>query len=106
MYAGTRSLHRDSTPVPEGAPLQPGDFFVQGGSPGHAVVLLDIAEHPDGRRVALVGQGFMPAEDIHVLRWDASRGTLDGVWFLLDDGELSTPSWAPFARDEARRFVP
>lgn len=105
MYAGTRSLPRDSDPVPGDQPLRAGDFFVQSGSPGHAVIILDIAEDGDGNRVALMGQGFMPAEDFHVLGWPAVA--LDSVWFPLPtaaDGVVDTPSWAPFARIEARRF--
>jgi hypothetical protein len=103
-YAGTRSLRRDTEQVPADAPLQAGDTFVLAGSPGHAVILLDIAAHTDGRRAALVGQGFMPAEDIHVLTTAKPGVTLDGFWFLLG-GPLDTPSWDPFPRDSALRFA-
>lgn len=101
-FAGTRSLRHDSAPVPADRPLQAGDLFVEPGSPGHAVVLLDVVEH-QGRRYALVGQGFMPAEDFHVLR---SEAALDGVWFPLPGpgGTLDTPSWRPFRREDARRL--
>ncbi len=102
-YAGTRSLRLDSDPADR---IQPGDFYVQPGGPGHAVVVLDVADHPDGRRVALVGQGFMPAEDFHVLRAGHDR-VIDRVWFLLPDEAhptLDTPSWAPFEAGDARRF--
>ncbi|MCK6571966.1 DUF4846 domain-containing protein [Myxococcota bacterium] len=104
-YAGTRSLAFDTDAVPKGAPLAAGDLFVDPGSPGHAVILLDVARHPDGRSAALVGQGFMPAQDLHVLGADAPVA-LDGVWFILPgpDGELSTPAWRPFPRASARRF--
>ena len=103
-YAGTRSLRRDASRVSVDEPLQAGDTFVQAGSPGHAVILLDIAEDAHGRRVALVGQGFMPAEDIHVLTTNKPGVTLDGFWFVLD-GPLDTPSWTPFPRDSALRFA-
>ena len=105
-YAGTRSLAREGEAV-EGA-LLAGDVFVAGGSPGHAVMILDVATNDDGRRVALLGQGFMPAQEFHVLR---SRGgitpVLDGVWFELPGvGErIDTPSWAPFERSDARRLM-
>ncbi|MSP71857.1 MAG: hypothetical protein EXR76_06705 [Myxococcales bacterium] len=104
-YAGSRSLRLDTTAVPTDADLRAGDLFVQGGSPGHVVVLLDIAQHPDGRRVALIGQGFMPAEDFHVLR-GTTDAAIDGVWFNLPGpgGSLQTPSWRPFERGDARRF--
>jgi len=103
-YAGTQSLRRDSAPVGD-TPFAAGDFLVHPGGPGHAVVLLDVAEHTDGRRIALVGQGFMPAEDLHVLQMP---GAIDGVWFTLPPpggGGMQTPSWpAPFGRAQARRF--
>lgn len=104
-YAGTRSLKFDSEPVGE-RPIEPGDFFVAPGGPGHAVMVLDVAEHPDGRRVALIGQGFMPAQDFHVVG-RGGRRILDGVWFELPDAAhplIDTPSWAPFSRSLARRF--
>jgi hypothetical protein len=104
-YAGTRSLARDSVAVATSSDLQAGDFFVQSGSPGHAVVILDVAESASGDRVALIGQGFMPAQDFHVLSWPAVA--LDDVWFPLPetaDGLVRTPSWSPFKRIEARRF--
>lgn len=103
-YAGTQSLRLDSAPVGD-TPFVAGDFLVHPGGPGHAVVLLDIAEHADGRRIALIGQGFMPAEDLHVLQMP---GALDGVWFALPPpgpGAIQTPSWPrPFGRAQARRF--
>jgi hypothetical protein len=104
-YAGTRSLRLDTDPVPEESPLRAGDLFVEPGSPGHAVVVLDIAENASGRRVALMGQGFMPAEEFHVLELRHAR-VLDGVWFALPgSGEMIvTPSWRPFRRKDARRF--
>lgn len=104
-YAGTRSLKHDSVAVGE-RPIEPGDFYVAPGGPGHAVLVLDVAEHADGRRVALIGQGFMPAQDFHVVGRGGPR-VLDGAWFVLPDAKsrlLATPSWAPFTPDQARRF--
>ncbi len=107
MYAGTSSLARDTRAVAEGEAIEAGDTFVWPGYPGHAVVVLDVAEHPDGRRVALVGQSFIPAQDFHVIA-GPRPATVDGVWFVLPeraDGVLKTPLWDPFRRDSARRFV-
>jgi len=108
MYAGTLSLDLDSRPVPTDQPLQAGDFLVDPGSPGHAVVILDVATASDGRRVALVGQGYTPAQEFHVVT-ERRSGVVDGVWFPLPsapDGALDTPSWRAFSRDTARRFPP
>jgi hypothetical protein len=61
-YAGTRSLPLDT--VADDTP-DPGDVLVTPGSPGHAVMLLDVAT--DGQDTwVLVGQGFMPAMRFHV----------------------------------------
>lgn len=96
-YAGTHSLAREGRPV-ESAELLPGDFLVQGGSPGHALVVLDVARAADGRAVALIGEGYMPAQDLHLL-----RGPLDGWW--PTDADVLAPTWpTPFRWEGLRRF--
>ena len=90
-----------STIEPIAADLRPGDFFIQLGSPGHAVLVLDLAVDARGRRVALLGQGYMPAQDFHLLR--AGDGS---AWFRLRGGvPLRTPLWPkPFLWRQLRRF--
>ena len=97
-WANTGSLARDTRPIAQ-ADIHPGDFVVQPGGPGHAVIVLDVAKAPDGRRVALLAQGFMPAQNLHVLR--PSR---DATWFSLDGSSLATPFWPAFAWTALRRF--
>jgi hypothetical protein len=100
-YAGSASLARQLRAVPDGRRLRAGDVFIRGGFPGHAVIVLDTARHPDGRRAFLLAQSYMPAQEIHVLR-NPSRA--DGPWYDLDFGpELRTPEWT-FAAGELRRF--
>lgn len=41
-YAGTLSLENELIPV-DLSDMEIGDVFIQGGSPGHAVVVVDIA---------------------------------------------------------------
>jgi len=100
-YANTGSLARDADPVSP-AELRPGDFVVQAGAPGHAVLVLDLARAPDGRRALLLGQGFMPAQSFQVLRPSPAR-----TWFVVDpDAQaLDTPFWAPFPWKALRRFA-
>jgi len=93
LYAGSLSLARDTTPVT--GPMAAGDLLVLGGSPGHVLVVLDVARAADGREQWLIGQGFMPAQSFHVIGWYAPDG----------DGALTVPSWkAPFPKTARRRF--
>ena len=99
-YASTISLDRSSSKKIDRKDLEPGDFFVLPGGPGHAILILDVATGPSGERSALLGQGFMPAQDFHVLR-DA-RGS---AWFSLEGDAVDTPFWpAPFPWSSLRRM--
>lgn len=67
MYAGTLSLDEESTPIEIGQ-LQAGDMFLKGGSPGHCVMVADMAKDSDGNVCFLLAQGYMPAQDFHILK--------------------------------------
>ena len=102
-FASTRSLARELRPVGRLADAAIGDVFIHPGSPGHAVIVVDLAVDPtDGRKLALLAQSSTPARDIHIL-----RNTLDsqlGPWFELVEGQpLATPGRV-FAPNELRRF--
>lgn len=96
-YASTVSLGRASKRPRDDA--APGDFFVLPGGPGHAVLVLDVARDPAGHRVALLGQGYMPAQDFHVL-----AGPEHG-WYSLEGEAVDTPFWpVPFPWSALRRL--
>jgi hypothetical protein len=101
-FASTRSLGRELRPVERIAAAAIGDVFIQPGSPGHAVVIVDLAVEAGGRRLALLAQSSMPARDMHLL-----RNTLDpslGPWFPLVDGQpLATPGRV-FLPEDLKRF--
>lgn len=92
-FAGTRSLPLDTIAVP-GDPaevVRPGDVVNQPGSPGHVVVILDVARRGDATWV-LVGQGYMPAMDFHVLEGP------DASWFPVAGDVLpATPIAVPWS---------
>lgn len=100
-WAGTASLEA-YTPQSKLAELRPGDFLVLGGFPGHAILVLDVAEAPDGRRRVLIGQGYMPAQSFHVV-----ASPTGAVWHDVDAASegLRVPTWrAPFPWSSLRRF--
>lgn len=93
MYAGTLSLSKELRPK-QVKDLTVGDVFIQGGSPGHAVIVVDVAVNKDtGEKVFLLAQSYMPAQEIHVLKNLNEEGL--SPWFSTDFGEeLVTPEWA------------
>lgn len=103
-YAGTLSLSRELRPVPL-PQVQPGDVLVHGGAPGHAVLVVDVAENSvTHQKYVLLAQSYMPAQSIHVLR-NLEAPAL-GAWFAvpgLAEAEFDTPEWT-FAREELKRF--
>jgi len=100
-YAGSASLARELAPLSPSEPVRAGDVFIQGGFPGHAVLVVDTASHPrTGERVFMLVQSYMPAQQIHVLRRPGTRDP----WYPADFGEsLVTPEWT-FRRGDRRRF--
>ncbi len=103
-YAGTWSLRKELAAVSDLKEIQPGDVFIQGGFPGHAVVVLDVAESPQsGEKLFLLSQSYMPAQDIHVLKNPTSAQL--SPWYSTNiDEELRTPEWT-FKLNDLRRFT-
>ncbi|WP_170319528.1 DUF4846 domain-containing protein [Polyangium spumosum] len=100
-WTNTGALARDGERVALDA-LRPGDFFVLTGVPfGHTVLVLDMAKDAAGRRVVLLGQSFVPAQNVHVIRPEPTS-----AWFVVDEsrGALTTPFWDPFPFDSLRRL--
>ncbi len=102
IYAGTISLARELREA-DIANVAIGDVFIRGGSPGHAVVVVDVAADAAGtRRAFILAQGFMPAQQMHILRNPASG---DGSpWYEAKPGAaLVTPEYT-FASGSLKRF--
>lgn len=79
-YASTISLAAESEPVAL-AEVQPGDIFIKAGSPGHVVMVADVCEK-DGKKAMLLAQGYMPAQDFHVLKNNLHE---EDPWYYEDE---------------------
>lgn len=101
-YAGSASLARELQPA-DLADMQIGDVFIQGGHPGHCVIVVDMAENKEtGERLFLIAQSYMPAQDIHLLSNPGDRDL--SPWYTVDFGEvLTTPEWS-FGAKDLKRF--
>jgi hypothetical protein len=67
MYAGTLSLSK-SMHTKSIEDMAIGDVFIKGGSPGHAVLIVDLAENEKGEKVFLLAQSYMPAQETQILK--------------------------------------
>lgn len=93
-WAGTRSLAAYET-QPVETPT-PGDMLVEPGSPGHAVVILNVATRGE-QTFLLIGEGYMPAQQFHV-----EHGPHNGWWEWTSAGLRLPAFYMP--RDSLRRW--
>lgn len=66
-YAGTLSLSK-SMHIKNINNLSAGDIFILGGSPGHAVIVVDVAENKQGEKIFMIAQSYMPAQETQILK--------------------------------------
>lgn len=102
-YAGTYSLSKELKPKPF-SDIQIGDIFIQGGFPGHAVVVVDMAENTQtGDKVILLAQSYMPAQSIHVVKNFVNSEL--SPWYSIAEIQdlLKTPEWT-FSSSDLKSF--
>lgn len=101
-YAGTLSLSKELTPR-AWKQMQIGDVFIYGGSPGHAVIVVDMCHEPkSGKKLFMLAQSYMPAQDIHVLKNENNPAI--SPWYELNENiDIQTPEW-PFTQNQLKHF--
>jgi len=98
-YAGTLSLSA-SLRSKAFKDIAVGDVFIVGGSPGHAVIVVDVAENKSGEKVFMLAQSYMPAQETQILK-NLNDPALS-PWYKVDDSDvLLTPEWK-FGTDELK----
>lgn len=90
-YSSTLSMVEESEKI-ELTDLQIGDIFIKGGSPGHVVMVADLCEDQNGDKAFLLAQGFMPAQEFHILKNPSSPNS---CWYKISEiaEELITPEY-------------
>ena len=71
--------------------MQPGDVLIKGGFPGHAMIVADMATNDKGETVFMLAQGFMPAQNFHIVKNPGD--SLRSPWYRLVRGKIYTPGW-------------
>lgn len=89
-YAGTASMEALETTETTMAELKAGDVFIKGGSPGHVVMVVDVCENEAGKKAFLLAQGYMPAQEFHVLKNPLHE---ENPWYYEE--EVSYPLQTP-----------
>jgi hypothetical protein len=102
-YAGTSSLSKELKRVPDIKDIMPGDVFIVGGFPGHAVLVVDVCKNDKtGEKLFMIQQSYMPAQEIHILK-NLNDSKLSPWYPASFDGDLATPEWT-FSRDQLMRW--
>ncbi len=80
--------------------IQPGDVFIRGGFPGHAEIVMDVAINKTGKKIFLLAQSYMPAQDIHVLINPLNKNL--SPWYEIDN-DIISPEYV-FTKDELKTW--
>lgn len=67
-YAGTLSMESYETEMISIDALDIGDIILKGSDPGHVVMIADVCENATGEKAFLLAQGYMPAQEFHVIK--------------------------------------
>jgi hypothetical protein len=90
-YASTLSLEKELKSIKNLKNLQIGDVFIKGGSPGHCFIVVDKCENSEKKVKYAILQGFMPAQNMHLLKNSSETHWFDIGEFYANDiayGEL------------------
>jgi len=93
MYAGSYSLKKELVHVTNTNNIKISDVFIQGGFPGHAVIVVDKSVNAETWEIAvLLAQSYMPAQDIHILK--NLNSETSNPWYIINEEDmLYTPEW-------------
>jgi Domain of unknown function (4846) len=99
---GSASLSKQLKTKTELTNIQPGDVLIRGGFPGHAVIVTDVATDSSGKKIFMLAQSYMPAQEIHVLNNPVNEKI--SPWYEVSDTEkIITPEYI-FKRNELKSW--
>jgi hypothetical protein len=82
--------------------IKPGDVFIRGGFPGHAVIVMDVASNKNGETIFLLAQSYMPAQDIHFLKNPINQNL--SPWYSISSSDkIITPEYI-FYQNELKKW--
>jgi hypothetical protein len=91
-YAGSYSLQKQLRPIRNGSIILPGDVIVEGGFPGHAMMVMDIVSNEKGEQQMMLAQSYMPAQEMHIVR-NPHAAQISPWYSITHASPLETPDW-------------
>lgn len=100
-YSSTLSLEKelDIVNIEE---MKIGDVFIIGGSPGHAIIIVDMAVNDADEKIFIIAQSYMPAQQTQILI-NPNDENISPWYSLKNSKKLITPEWT-FELNKLRRF--
>ncbi len=93
MYCGTLTLAHELKKI-AATDVRPGDILIYGGSPGHALTVMDVLRNKKtGQLRVMFSQSYMPAQEIEIL---TSPDDDYAPWFTIDIEHkpwVNSPQW-------------
>lgn len=100
-YSGTLSLDKELQSVDINS-MKIGDIFIVGGSPGHGVIVVDMAENENGEKIFILAQSYMPAQETQILI-NKNDESISPWYRIKDTKKLYTPEWT-FEWSDIKKF--
>jgi len=102
LYACTYSLASELQYVTSINKIEAGDVFIKPGFPGHAMIVVDVCINKKGKKLFMLAQGYMPAQDMHIVVNPMDKAL--NPWYEVPDGyEIITPEWK-FTNAQLKRW--
>ena len=98
---GSASLSKQLSPI-NLSQIKPGDVLIRGGFPGHAAIVMNVAVNNSGKKIFMLAQIYMPAQDIHILL-NPSDKNLSPWYEVNDEYYITTPEYI-FNRNELKEW--
>ena len=99
---GSASLAKQLKKVTNFENIAAGDVLIRGGFPGHAVMVMAVAENITGKKIFMLAQSYMPAQDMHILVNPSDKNLTP--WYEADKMEkIITPEYL-FYKNELKKW--
>jgi hypothetical protein len=102
MYCGTYTVDEMTKSI-NMSEMKIGDVFVKAGAPGHAMIVMDMAENKTThQRIFMLAQSYMPAQDMHIVI-NPNNEQISPWYEVSNQQKIITPSWV-FDKSQLKRW--